>query len=50
MTIQKTEREIRREEFARAKAEEREQRLRVWKEREEGTMEALKELARQRFG
>lgn len=46
----KTEREIRREEIARAKAEEREERLREWREREEGTMKALKELAKQRFG
>ncbi|KAH7357783.1 hypothetical protein B0T11DRAFT_96402 [Plectosphaerella cucumerina] len=46
----KTEREIRREEIARAKAEEREERVKEWKEREEGTMKALKELAKQRFG
>lgn len=46
----KTEREIRREEIARAKAEEREERLREYREREEETMKALKELAKQRFG
>lgn len=46
----KTEREIRREEIARAKAAEREERVKEWKEREEGTMKALKELAKQRFG
>ncbi|KAH6696830.1 RNA helicase HEL117 [Plectosphaerella plurivora] len=46
----KTEREIRREEIARAKAEEREERVKEWREREEGTMKALKELAKQRFG
>ncbi|KAM0286719.1 hypothetical protein ACHAQH_000739 [Verticillium albo-atrum] len=46
----KTEREIRREEIARAKAAEREERVREWKEREEGTMKALKELAKARFG
>ncbi|RNJ58336.1 hypothetical protein D7B24_004788 [Verticillium nonalfalfae] len=46
----KTERELRREEIARAKAAEREERVREWKEREEGTMKALKELAKARFG
>lgn len=46
----KTEREIRREEVERAKREEMEERRRAWKEREEGTVGMLRELARQRFG
>ncbi|KAG6056490.1 hypothetical protein E4U17_002159 [Claviceps sp. LM77 group G4] len=46
----KSERQIRREEFERAKMEEMEHRRKLWKEREEGTVEMLKELARQRFG
>ncbi|KAF4449409.1 RNA helicase [Fusarium albosuccineum] len=46
----KTEREIRREEIERAKREEIEEKRRAWREREEGTMGMLKELARQRFG
>lgn len=46
----KTDREIRREEIARAKAEEREEKLREYRAREEGKMEKLIELARQRFG
>ncbi|RSL43918.1 hypothetical protein CEP53_011469 [Fusarium sp. AF-6] len=46
----KTEREIRREEVERAKREEIEERRRAWREREEGTIGMLKELARQRFG
>ncbi|KAM0439899.1 hypothetical protein ACHAPT_000997 [Fusarium lateritium] len=46
----KTEREIRREEMERAKREEIEEKRRAWREREEGTMGMLKELARQRFG
>ncbi|RSL94031.1 hypothetical protein CEP52_012879 [Fusarium oligoseptatum] len=45
----KTEREIRREEVERAKREEIEERRRAWREREEGTIGMLKELARQRF-
>ncbi|KAF5018115.1 hypothetical protein F66182_9920 [Fusarium sp. NRRL 66182] len=46
----KTEREIRREEVERAKREEMEERRRAWREREEGTVGMLRELARQRFG
>ncbi|KAK7742364.1 hypothetical protein SLS53_004509 [Cytospora paraplurivora] len=46
----KTDRELRREAEARAKAEEREQRLREWREREEEKLRGLKELARARFG
>lgn len=46
----KTEREIRREEVDRAKREEMEERRKAWKEREEGTVGMLRELARQRFG
>ncbi|KAF5657768.1 copper-activated transcription factor [Fusarium heterosporum] len=46
----KTEREIRREEIDRAKREEIEERKRAWREREEGTVSMLRELARQRFG
>ncbi|KAF4968921.1 hypothetical protein FZEAL_10323 [Fusarium zealandicum] len=46
----KTEREIRREEVDRAKREEMEEKKRAWREREEGTVGMLRELARQRFG
>ncbi|CAM1501988.1 Fc.00g039720.m01.CDS01 [Cosmosporella sp. VM-42] len=46
----KTEREVRREEVERAKQEEMEERRRAWREREEGTVGMLRELARQRFG
>ncbi|KAF6837714.1 RNA helicase-like protein [Colletotrichum musicola] len=46
----KTEREIRREEIARARAAEREERIKEYREREEGVMKGLKELAKQRFG
>lgn len=46
----KTERELRREAEARARMEEREGRLREWREREEEKMKGLKELARARFG
>lgn len=46
----KTEREIRREEIERAKREEIEEKRRAWREREEGTIGMLRELARQRFG
>ncbi|PKS11537.1 hypothetical protein jhhlp_003302 [Lomentospora prolificans] len=42
----KSEREARREEIWRAKMAEREERVREYKEREEGTIEMLKELAR----
>lgn len=46
----KTERELRREEEARARWEEREEKLKEWKAREEEKMKGLKELAKARFG
>ncbi|EFQ33572.1 hypothetical protein CGRA01v4_13509 [Colletotrichum graminicola] len=46
----KTERELRREEIARAREAEREARVREYREREEGVMKGLRELAKQRFG
>jgi hypothetical protein len=46
----RTEREIRREEVLRAKRAERELRMKVMKEKEEKTMEMLREIARARFG
>jgi hypothetical protein len=46
----KNDREIRREEILRARAEEREQRLKKYQEKEEETMGWLKALAKQRFG
>lgn len=46
----KSERQVRREEFDRAKKEEMEERRRAWQEREEGTVSMLRELAKQRFG
>ncbi|KAL6865785.1 hypothetical protein ACO1O0_001883 [Amphichorda felina] len=46
----KSEREIRREEIERAKREEIEEKRRAWREREEGTVSMLREIARQRFG
>lgn len=46
----KTERELRREEEARARREEREEKLKEWREREEEKMRDLKELAKARFG
>ncbi|KAH8194306.1 hypothetical protein TruAng_011529 [Truncatella angustata] len=46
----KTDKEIRREEILRAKEEERQERLREYREREDKAMVVLKELARQRFG
>lgn len=46
----KTEREIRREELQRAKQAEIDEKRRKWQEREQGTMNMLQELARQRFG
>lgn len=46
----KSERELRREEFQRARAAEREERLGAYREKEDKTMEMLKELARSRFG
>ena len=47
---QKNERELRREEILRARAEEREQRVRGLREKEETTMERLKAMAKERFG
>lgn len=46
----KSEREVRREEMERVRREEVEERRRKWQEREQGTVESLRELARQRFG
>ncbi|KAJ4393487.1 hypothetical protein N0V93_002699 [Gnomoniopsis smithogilvyi] len=46
----KTERELRREEEARARWEEREEKLKEWRAREEEKMKGLKELAKARFG
>ncbi|KAG5914007.1 hypothetical protein E4U53_004732 [Claviceps sorghi] len=46
----RTARQIRREEFERAKMEEMEHRRKLWREREAGTVDMLRELARQRFG
>ncbi|XDG06050.1 hypothetical protein ABKA04_005665 [Annulohypoxylon sp. FPYF3050] len=46
----RTEKEIRREEEERAREAEREERRRLWREREEGVMEGLRRIARERFG
>lgn len=46
----KNDREIRREELLRARAEEREERLREYREKEDKTMAMLQEIAKQRFG
>lgn len=46
----KTEREIRREEIWRAKKEEREERLKEYREREARTIDMLREVAKSRFG
>ncbi|KAI1369862.1 hypothetical protein F5Y08DRAFT_4104 [Xylaria arbuscula] len=46
----KSEREIRREEIWRAKQEEREERLKEYREREARTLDRLREVARARFG
>jgi len=46
----KTERQLRREEAARARAAEREEKIAKAREREERTMVGLRELARRRFG
>lgn len=46
----KTEREIRREEMERARQEEIEEKRRAYQEREEETVNMLRELARQKFG
>ncbi|KAH8884656.1 hypothetical protein GQ53DRAFT_627623, partial [Thozetella sp. PMI_491] len=46
----KSAREVRQEEIARARNAEREERVQAYRDREESTMERLKEIARQRFG
>ncbi len=46
----KNERELRKEEIARARQAEREERLQEYRVKEEGTMQMLKALAKQRFG
>lgn len=46
----KTERELRKEEFLRARMAEREERLKEHREKENKTMEMLKQLAKERFG
>ncbi|KAI1172078.1 hypothetical protein F4777DRAFT_563092 [Nemania sp. FL0916] len=46
----KTEREVRREEVLRAKREEREERMKEYREREGRTVDMLREIARSRFG
>ena len=50
MQKRKTERELRREEFARAREAEREERVAAYQEKEDVTMARLQELARLRFG
>ena len=46
----KNERELRKEEILRARAEEREERLRAYKEKESRTMSGLVALAKDKFG
>jgi hypothetical protein len=46
----KNEREIRKEEFLRARQREREERLEEYKAKEEGTMAMLRAIAKERFG
>jgi hypothetical protein len=46
----KNEREIRKEEILRARAEERDERLREYRDKEDKTMAILKALAKNRFG
>lgn len=46
----KNERELRKEEVLRARAAEREERMAVHREKEQKTVEMLKDLARARFG
>jgi hypothetical protein len=46
----KTEREVRKEEFLRARMAEREERLSEYRAKEDKTMEMLKAVAKQRFG
>ena len=50
MERKKNEREIRREEVMRARAEEREERVKQYKAKEQATMKGLIELAKARFG
>jgi len=50
MDKKKTERELRKEEVLRAREAEREERLRVHREKEDKTMENLRAIARERFG
>ncbi|KAH8808438.1 hypothetical protein F5884DRAFT_370652 [Xylogone sp. PMI_703] len=50
MERRKTERELRKEEVLRARMAEREERLKEHREKEEKTMEMLKQLAKERFG
>jgi hypothetical protein len=50
MQQRKTEREVRREEFARARAAEREERIKRHREKEEVRIGMFRELAKQRFG
>ena len=50
LALKKNEREIRREEVMRARAEEREERVKQYKMKEEATMKGLVELAKARFG
>ena len=50
MERKKNEREVRREEVLRARAVEREERVKQYREKEEATMKGLVELARARFG
>ena len=50
MERKKNERELRKEEILRARAEEREERLRAYKEKESQTMSGLVALAKARFG
>ena len=46
----KNERELRRDEILRARAEEREERVKRYREKEDATMKSLVELARARYG
>jgi hypothetical protein len=46
----KNERELRKEEILRARMAEREEKLQEYRQKEEGTMVMLKQLAKQRFG
>lgn len=50
MERKKNERELRKEEILKARAEEREERLRAYRDKEEKTMSGLMALAKARFG